>query len=476
MKAHLLITNGQLAGTVVPVGDGQTLTFGRSDMSDIVIPDGKASRIHCKVQNAGSAVEVFDLNSSNGTYCNQRRIERQSLKPGDEVMLGETILIFEVAPATEADIQPPTGSQPQQQTPQAASRSPVQAPPQDDTAMPAAKAGKPTDASFVRTHRFCAKCGRVIPKKEVSDNRAREVEGKWFCADCVDPYLGRTLGNYRIVSKIGQGAMGIVFLAEHTLMERPAAIKILFEYLTLNRNMVKRFVREAKSGASLNHPNLVSVYDVGECDGTYYIAMEFVDGVNLSEFLTQNGPPPMAHAYNIFLQMANVLQYAHEKKLVHRDVKPENIILGKDGIAKLIDMGTAKSLQDSGLSELTKTGMGIGTINFMSPEQIFDAKNVDHRADMYAMGATFYFVLTTKLPFQAKSPKEFLAKVNSEKVEPAKRHNPATPDSLCRIIEKMMAKAPKDRYQTPKELIVDLEAIRPEMARELHPTKTLPPE
>ncbi len=473
MKAHLLITNGQLAGTVVPVGDGQTLTFGRSDMSDIVIPDGKASRIHCKIQNAGAVVEVFDLNSSNGTYCNQRRIERSALKPGDEIMVGETVMIFEVAPATESDIVQPTGATPQPITTRGSAPSP-----QDETNLPQSKQGaaKSGDQSFVKTHRFCDKCGRVIPRKEVTDGRAREVENKWFCADCVDPYLGRVLGNYKILSKIGQGAMGIVFKAEHVLMERPAAVKVLFEYLTLNKNMVKRFVREAKAGSTLNHPNLVQVFDVGEAEGTYYIAMEFVDGTALGEYLTQHGPMPLPKAYDVFLQMASVLQYAAEKKLVHRDIKPENIILSKDGVAKLIDMGTAKSLQESGLSELTKTGMGIGTINFMSPEQIFDAKNVDHRADIYSMGATFYFILTTKLPFQAKSPKEFLAKVNAEKIEPPKKHNPAVPDSLCRIIEKMMAKQPKDRYQTPKEMVTDLEAIRPEIARELHHSKTLPPE
>jgi len=171
MKVHFLITNGQLAGTVVPVAEGQTLTFGRSDMSDIVVPDGKASRIHCKVQNLGKTCELFDLNSSNGTYCNQRRIERQQLKPGDEVMVGETVMIFEVAPVSESAIQQPTGSQ---AVPLPAE---VAVPSEQTDIPPGQQPGqKRSEHSFVRTHKFCGKCGRIIPKKEMTEGRAREVD------------------------------------------------------------------------------------------------------------------------------------------------------------------------------------------------------------------------------------------------------------------------------------------------------------
>ncbi|MBI5367458.1 MAG: protein kinase [Planctomycetes bacterium] len=482
MKVQLVITNGQLAGTVVPVGEGQSVTFGRSDMSDIVLPDGKASRLHCKVQNEAGACKVYDLNSSNGTFVNNNRIQTSSLEAGDELIVGETVLIYEVAGTDPSSIKPRLGSN-LKPAPSADPRtiSSPRSPTIEEIESPAAGKGPgiavtaPPAGPFMQAHKFCAKCGRVIPRKEVVDGKAREVDGKAFCADCADPYLGRVIGNYKILEKVGQGSMGIVFRAQHVTMERPAALKILFEYLTLNKNMVKRFLREARAGASLSHPGLVQLYDAGEEEGIYYIAMEFVNGDNMADLLEKQGPLPLARGMDVAMQMAQVLDYAHKRQMVHRDIKPGNVILSHDGTAKLIDMGTAKSLQESGLSELTKTGMGIGTINFMSPEQIFDAKNVDHRADEYSMGAMFYYMFTCRLPFQAKSPKEFLAKVSSEKIDSPKKYNPALPNELCKVIERMMARNAKDRYPTPLELIADLELAKAAVAKMRDPSKTLPP-
>ncbi|MBI3272109.1 MAG: protein kinase [Planctomycetes bacterium] len=483
MKVQLVITNGQLAGTVVPVAEGQSVTFGRSDMSDIVLPDGKASRLHCKVQNEGGGCKLYDLNSSNGTFVNNTRVQTSALDAGDEIIVGETVMIFEVATTegTTTNIRPRPGlkqpAPPIDPRTVSSPRSPtIEEIPQGPSAalaMGGVPAGMP--GAFVQTHKFCSKCGRIIPRKEIVDGKAREVDGKNFCADCADPYLGRIIANYKILEKIGQGSMGIVFRAQHQTMERPAAIKILFEYLTLNKNMVKRFLREARAGASLNHANLVQLYDAGEDEGTFYIAMEFVDGDNLADLLEKQGPMSLANGMDIAMQMATVLDYAYKKRIVHRDIKPGNVILSRDGVAKLIDMGTAKSLQESGLSELTKTGMGIGTINFMSPEQIFDAKNVDHRADIYSMGAMFYFLFTCRLPFQAKSPKEFLAKVSSEKIDSPRKYNAGLPNELCKVIEKMMARNPKDRYQVPAELIAELDVAKTAIARMRDPSKTLPP-
>ncbi|MEK7867644.1 MAG: FHA domain-containing serine/threonine-protein kinase [Planctomycetota bacterium] len=446
LRVQLVIANGELAGTIVPVETGQSITVGRSEMNDVVIADSKMSRVHAKFENDGTTCKVQDLNSSNGTFVNQKKITAHVLSPGEEVLVGETIFTFEIESGEQsAEAQTATETGMPALMKAAAKMAPV--------------AGAPTvqgESALLTGHKFCAKCGRMIPRREFQGGKAVELEGKCWCAECADPYLGRVIGNYRLLEKIGQGSMGLVFRAEHNTMARPAAVKILFEYLTLNPTTVKRFLREAKSGGGLSHPNLVGIYDAGEDNGTYYIAMEFVEGKTLADILKERGRLPVSEAIDVCLQIAQALQYAFEKKVIHRDIKPANILVSEAGAAKLIDMGTAKSLQDSGLSEITRTGMGIGTINFMSPEQIFDAKNCDHRADVYSLGATLYFSVTGELPFKAKTPREFLAKVNSEKIESPKKLNPQVPDELCKVLEKMMAKDAVDRYQTPGHLILDL--------------------
>ncbi len=445
LRVQLVIANGELAGTIVPVESGQSITIGRSEMNDVVIADSKMSRVHAKFENDGTTCKCQDLNSSNGTFVNQKKITTYVLSPGEEVLVGETIFTFEVDAGDSGE------------ECQTATETGMPALVQAARNMPAQ--GAPTvqgEGSLLTGHKFCAKCGRMIPRREFQSGKAVELEGKCWCAECADPYLGRVIGNYRLLEKVGQGSMGLVFRAEHQMMGRCAAVKILFEYLTLNPTTVKRFLREAKSGGTLSHPNLVGIYDAGEDNGTYYIAMEFVPGKTLADIIKERGRLPVTEAIELILQVAQALQYAFEKRVIHRDIKPANILVSAEGAAKVIDMGTAKSLQDSGLSEITRTGMGIGTINFMSPEQIFDAKNCDHRADIYSLGATLYYTVTGELPFKARTPREFLAKVNSEKIESPRKLNPQVPEDLCKVLEKMMAKDAVDRYQTPSQLILDL--------------------
>lgn len=478
LKARLHIRTGEFAGATIPLTVGQAVTIGRSDASNIILPDGKISRVHCRIAFDGKTCRIDDMDSRNGTFVNSLRIKGQEVGSGDEMRVGDTVVRVEVSedsvgvvekPPTPSGLKPPIALSAFETLPPDEPLLARPAPSLDSTAVqpeairpPApgvsAAPGMPTieDQIFIARHKFCDSCGKMILKQEIQSGRVRVIDGKVFCAQCEALQVGRQLGQYRILDKIGQGTMGLVFRAEHATMRKLAAVKVLFEHLISNKDNVRRFLREAMAGASLNHPNIVQMYDAGEDKGIYYIVMELVEGRTIEEVVGHDGPIPVEKAMDVAIQIGRALQYAHEKKIVHRDLRPGNIVLSADGIAKVIDMGTAKSLENSGLSTLTKTGISFGTINFASPEQIFDAKNVDHRADIYSLGATLYYMVTGVLPFQARSPKEFFEKVNTEDLPTANQVNPKVSPELAKIIHRMMKRNREDRFQTPDELLNEL--------------------
>lgn len=480
LKARLFIKNGEFAGATIPLVGGQWITIGRSDASNIILPDGKISRVHCKIDFDGKICKIEDMDSRNGTFVNAIRIKNQELRTGDEVRVGDTVVRVDVGEELGTEEQPRKVVPKTTQMP-----SPFETLPPDEPMLertpaksldhtresgsaieavkpPAAgvSAGSnvPTmeDQVFIARHKFCDSCGKMILKQEIQSGKVRVIDGKVYCTQCEALMVGRSLGQYKILEKIGQGSMGLVFRAEHATMRKVAAIKVLFDHLTTNKDNVRRFLREAMAGAALNHPNIVQMYDAGEDKGIYYIVMELVEGRTLEEIVGETGPLPVEKAMDVAIQIGRALQYAYEKKIVHRDLRPGNIVLSSDGTCKVIDMGTAKSLENSGLSTLTKTGISFGTINFASPEQIFDAKNVDHRADIYSLGSTLYYMVTGVLPFQARSPKEFFEKVNTEDLAAASKLNPKVSAELDKIIQKMMKRNREDRFQTPDELVNDL--------------------
>ncbi len=480
LKARLYIKNGEFAGATIPLVSGQWITIGRSDASNIILPDGKISRVHCKIDFDGKLCKIEDMDSRNGTFVNSIRIKNQELRTGDEVRVGDTVVRVEVGEDLDGPVEQPRKTVPK--TTQMLS--PFETLPPDEplqahggaglnetreSSSPLLEAIKPPatgvtapgmptieDQVFIARHKFCDSCGKMILKQEIQSGKVRVVEGKVYCAQCEALMVGRQVGQYKILEKIGQGSMGLVFRAEHHTMRKQAAIKVLFDHLVQNKDNVRRFLREAMAGAALNHPNIVQMYDAGEDKGIYYIVMELVEGKTIEEIVGTDGPLPVEKAMDVAIQIARALQYAYEKKIVHRDLRPGNIVLSADGVAKVIDMGTAKSLENSGLSTLTKTGISFGTINFASPEQIFDAKNVDHRADIYSLGATLYYLVTAQLPFQARSPKEFFEKVNTEDLPEAGKINAKVTPELSKIIQKMMKRNREDRYQTPEDLLNEL--------------------
>lgn len=264
--------------------------------------------------------------------------------------------------------------------------------------------------------------------------------------------IGRRLGNYYIVGELGKGGMGVVFKAKDLALERTVAIKFLPDHFASDPDAVKRFVREARSAARLNHPNIVTVYQVGKLEESYFIAMEFVEGQSLDELIKRRNLDVYASA-ELMLQVVEALAEAHGQGIVHRDIKPQNIMITRSGRAKVMDFGLARSSFEN--TRLTATGQTMGTPQFMSPEQWQDS-HVDGRADIFSLGVTFYVMVTGTPAFDGTTPAAVMKKVLMEEPPPPSSVNEAVTPQLADIIEKMMAKRPEDRFQNAQDLVAAL--------------------
>ncbi len=261
------------------------------------------------------------------------------------------------------------------------------------------------------------------------------------------------IGHYRIISEIGRGGMGVVYKAEEESLNRLVAVKVLGEHLTQDASYVKRFQREAQAAARLNHPNIVHIYFIGEDAGRHYFAMEYIDGQSLQEVLRIKERLPKDEAVRLMLQAASGLATAHAAGIIHRDIKPANLMVTGQGQLKITDFGLARPTEAA--TRLTATGMLMGTPAYLAPEQCLD-QEIDQRADIFSLGVTFFELLTGHRPFEANSPVALL-KVISDAVPPDLSLVSKDPDDpLRRILDRMLAKDPAQRYQDCTELMTAL--------------------
>jgi serine/threonine-protein kinase len=265
---------------------------------------------------------------------------------------------------------------------------------------------------------------------------------------------------YQIIDRLGKGSMGIVYKAKQTSVDRIVAVKVLLDVLSRNREFVKRFEREAKIAAKLSHPNIVNAIDAGNQNGLFYFVMEFVEGENIKDLLDKGKIYDEAEAVRIILAVAEALNHAHERGLIHRDIKPENVILTKEGNVKLADLGLARLTADEKWAA-AEAGMAIGTPYYISPEQVRGATDVDIRSDIYSLGATFYHMVTGRVPFGGDDPTEVMKKhVDKNATFPPPDHlNTRLSSGLGEVVETMMARNRDNRYRTPDDLIIDLKCL-----------------
>ncbi len=265
-----------------------------------------------------------------------------------------------------------------------------------------------------------------------------------------------TLGKYQIERKLGQGGMGTVYLARNTDLKKLVALKVLPRDKAKNPILVRRFKAEAQAAGQLEHPNIVSVYDTGEADGFLYIAMEYVEGIDLFEQVKRRGVIPVKRSIEIIKQVASALQHAFEHNIVHRDIKPSNLLLRHDGVVKVTDLGLARSIDDTLETNITRAGTTVGTVDYMAPEQARSSKSADVRSDIYSLGCTWYQMLTGEPPFAEGS---LTNKLQAHAIKPLpdpREKNENIPEGLIAVLQRMTAKKPADRYQTPAELLDDL--------------------
>jgi len=261
-------------------------------------------------------------------------------------------------------------------------------------------------------------------------------------------------GRYQILRKLGAGGMANVYLAEDQELGRRVAIKILNERHANDEQFVERFRREAKNAAALSHPNIVSIYDRGEAEGTYYIAMEYLDGRSLKELLLSRGDAPIAVVVEYAGQILSALRFAHRHGIVHRDIKPHNVLVDSEGRVKVTDFGIARA----GTSQMTEAGSIVGTAQYLSPEQARGG-DVDQRSDLYSLGVLMYEMLTGEVPFSGDTPVEIAMKHLSQTPVPPSTKRNDIPHGLDMVVMRALAKDPDDRYQTSEEMEADLDRV-----------------
>ncbi len=276
---------------------------------------------------------------------------------------------------------------------------------------------------------------------------------------------GQNLAHYQIIEKIGEGGMGAVYLANDTRLARRIALKLLPEKLATDRERMQRFVREARSASALNHPNIITIYEIGESNNTHFISTEYIEGETLREQL-KGRPLDFKSSLEIAIQVAGALDAAHRAGIVHRDVKPENVMIRPDGLVKLLDFGIAKLTETQSDADLdpealtaikaqTAPGMIIGTAGYMSPEQA-QGKIVDARSDIFSFGVMLYEMLAGKPPFEGGNAMETIGAILNKEPVPLSRQTPEVPREIERIINKALRKDREERYQTAKDLLIDL--------------------
>jgi serine/threonine protein kinase len=427
--------------TVEPVN--HEISLG-SDISNSIAFDAEGlSERHAVLSEEDGILFIRDNGSSNGTFLNHRKTEgKQKVSSGDIIQVGCRQIRVDVYPDQKVTLN-------------FISAAPKDACAVDATAvtiMPAAATPVPASAPATQPPDVEGTIERTMVASDIlSTTRSVSILTG-----------GAEIGKYIIVKRIGKGGMGEVFLAKHKTLGTYRALKVLpKELMEDNAKFFERFIREAKLASEIRHPNVVGVMDV-ETDTAYglpYIVMEYIDGGSLRNSLTTNKKLSEEQAVVIVEAIASALRAAEEHKVVHRDIKPDNIMFTKQGEVKLADLGIAKN--DDKDNDLTKTNMMIGTPAYLPPEQAQNAKGVDGRADIYSLGATFYEMLTGQHPYPGNNTIEILHKLFADPVPDPRKVNPEVSPASAAIVMKMLAKNPKDRFQNASELLETMDKTFP---------------
>jgi len=405
--------SGPIPGLVFELSETEVNTIGRGTGCTIILKnDTKASRSHAAIGRTKDRFAVVDMNSANGVFVNGQRVKKAFLEDGDSLLIGQYMMRFVL----------------------------------DREAM----------ARYaVESANACLACRREITQDEIHTGLFAESASGHYCLRCVDEtsIIGCTLGGFQVLEELGKGSVGRVYRARELAADRTVALKIVHRELVAQPKVMKMFVREARAGRGTEHPNVVCIYDVGNLYKIFFLAMEFVHGESLIRILNREGPCSADRAIELSEQICAGLAYLHSRGIIHRDVKPENVLITKAGQAKLADLGLAKNVGGSASGSSTLGGKMLGTPAYMSPEQIRDARKVDFRSDVYSFGATFYRMVAGKPPYPKGPPLEVAKQVLTEEPEPIDEVNLTVLPQMTEVIQKAMDKDPDRRYQSVEELL-----------------------
>jgi serine/threonine protein kinase len=400
MSKRLLVLAGPDEGRGFPIVSGETLLLGRSRATESRLIDPHVSRVHCQVQLEGDTVVLTDFDSAGGTFVNGKKImQRQDLKSGDLIRIGNTRLqLFDEAGAEAAPVP------------------------------------------------------MAIPVMSAGTSWAKEL-------------IGKKMSNYKIESLLARGKSSYVFHARDTRQNVPVALKVLEPRLSKDKAIMQRFVKAMKTVMPLRHANLVTVHSAGKTGANCWIAMEYVAGESLAAVIGRietAGMLDWRHVLRLAVYITRALEYAHGKKLTHLNITPQNILVGRNPAdTKLADLMLAKAVEREPGHEFSRAEI-LGDLPYMAPEQTHGPKGVDARADIYGLGATIYAMLTGQPPFKGDTVTELVTKIRREQPVPLKTFFLGMPDKFEKIIEKMVAKHPDERYATAGELRKELESLAAE--------------
>ena len=403
MPGHLVVVAGPDQGKVFPMSDDQTRVLGRGQASDTLINDPQMSRVHCRVQSDGGIIRLIDANSTGGTFFRDQKIQDVELPPGSIFRVGNSAIRYEREVAQTGDqslTQPPPDPRPE--------------------------------------------------RASVSQMSLREL-------------IGTTLSRYRLDSIVAEGTNSAVFKGVDLEKNRTVAVKILKPDVTQDEEQMERFVRAMKTMMPIRHKNIVRLYYAGKKGPLCWAAMEYIDGENLAKVISRIGVRGMLdwkEVFRVAVDVCRALDESHRQKILHRNVTPNNILRrNSDRTCLLADLMLAKALEGTLAKQVTQPGQMIGELPYLSPERTRDGLDVDHRSDLYSLGATLYALLTGKPPFESTSLVELVRNIRDAQPKDPKSFQLSINDGFRDVVMHLLQKRPEDRYQTPHDMLVQLERI-----------------